>query len=167
MSMPAQLRTSWLLTAQLLPAMQGVECAGEHARVVLALVDRRRHGSGRRRRRAPRCRLPLNTPWPPWAPRSSGWRPRELRAPPRPLSPRHACMAGAEGHAIARIRPRPKAARGLRDGEVEIGVRIGFVAQRVVPPLTLVRAESGALHDGAKVPPVSGLDGRDALRSVV
>src|SRR5579883_3069609 len=29
--MPALLRTSWLLTAQLLPAMQGVECAGEHA----------------------------------------------------------------------------------------------------------------------------------------
>jgi two-component system response regulator VanR len=55
----------------------------------------------------------------------------------------------------------------VRDGEVEIGVRIRLVPQRVVPPLAVVGAETAGLHDGPQAFAVSRLGGRDPLRTVM
>ena len=42
----------------------------------------------------------------------------------------------------------------LRDGEIEVGVGVGFVFEGVVPPFAVVGIEAAVLHDGAEVVPV-------------
>lgn len=42
----------------------------------------------------------------------------------------------------------------LSDGEIEVGVGVGFVFEGVVPPFAVVGIEAAVLHDGAEVVPV-------------
>src|SRR5580692_5836142 len=53
----------------------------------------------------------------------------------------------------------------LRDGKIEVGVRVGLVFQRVVPPLAAVGVEATVLHDGAEAPTVSRLGLREGFRA--
>lgn len=53
-----------------------------------------------------------------------------------------------------RVLPGPQ----LRDEKIEVGVRIRFAVQCVVPPLAPVRAETAAFHDGTQVFPASRFD---------
>src|SRR4051812_16495863 len=58
----------------------------------------------------------------------------------------------ADPWCLARLHDRESGV--LRDGEIEIGVRIRLVVERVMPPLALVRTETASLHEGTQVLPV-------------
>src|SRR5687768_7675860 len=58
-------------------------------------------------------------------------------------------------------------AKIMGDGKIEIGVRIRFVLECVMPPLAVVGAKPARLHESAKAAPVSRFAARDPKSSMV
>jgi len=57
--------------------------------------------------------------------------------------------------------------RALCDGKIEVGARIGFILQGVVPPLAFERLESAGLHDRTEGSTVPSLDRCDSLGAMM
>src|SRR5579859_7272689 len=55
----------------------------------------------------------------------------------------------------------------LCDGEIEVGIGVGFVFEGVVPPFAVVGVEAAVLHDGAEVVPVFRFGRCDSSCSVM
>src|SRR5215218_6644268 len=55
----------------------------------------------------------------------------------------------------------------MGDGEVEVGVRVRFVGECVMPPLAFVGAKTAGVHERAKASPVLRLDLREASCSMM
>lgn len=85
--------------------------------------------------------------------------------------PRACCPAGGRRASAARVVDGPQSclktfnivfsavatlfgSARLGDGEIEVGVGVGFVFEGVVPPFAVVGIEAAVLHDGAEVVPV-------------
>ena len=62
---------------------------------------------------------------------------------------------------------RNRIARRLQDGEVEVGVGVRLVLQRVVPPFKVVPLEPAVFHDGTQRPAIPGFDAGDATCAVM